>query len=205
MITINNLTYSYDKRFSALFQLNVTFKNNKSYVLYSSQELETQTLFRILTKQDKDYIGEIFYEDKNLKEISLKNLSVSYITKTPFLLNNKSVIYNIAYPLIIRKEKKSLALNNAKEILQTFGYDGLLNLKIKNLNYKQKIIVTILRAVLRNAEYIFCDDIFIDEEINLILDKILLNKTCLIASKNKDFKLNENFEYLEFNGGSLKN
>ena len=204
MITINNLTYSYDKRFSALFQLNVTFKNNKSYVLYSSQELETQTLFRILTKQDKDYIGEIFYEDKNLKEISLKNLSVSYITKTPFLLNNKSVIYNIAYPLIIRKEKKSLALNKAKEILQTFGYDSLFNLKIKNLNYKQKIIVTILRAVLRNAEYIFCDDIFIDEEINLILDKILLNKTCLIASKNKDFKLNENFEYLEFNGGSLK-
>lgn len=204
MITINNLTYSYDKRFSALFELNVTFKNNKSYVLYSSQELETQTLFRILTKQDKDYIGEIFFEDKNLKEISLKNLSVSYITKTPFLLNNKSVIYNIAYPLIIRKEKKSLALNKAKEILQTFGYDSLLNLKIKNLNYKQKIIVTILRAVLRNAEYIFCDDIFIDEEINCLLDKILLDKTCLIASKNKDFKLNENFEYLEFNGGSLK-
>ena len=108
MITINNLTYSYDKRFSALFQLNVTFKNNKSYVLYSSQELETQTLFRILTKQDKDYIGEIFYEDKNLKEISLKNLSVSYITKTPFLLNNKSVIYNIAYPLIISERRQRL-------------------------------------------------------------------------------------------------
>ena len=107
MIEIKNLSFRYDKKFYALFNIALTIYDNQKILMSCKQELETQTLFRILSKQEKDYSGDIYFDNKNLKEIKTANLDVCYITKTPYLLKNKSVLYNIAYPLIIRKENKN--------------------------------------------------------------------------------------------------
>ena len=91
MIEIKNLSFRYDKKFYALFNIALTIYDNQNILMSCEQELETQTLFRILSKQEKDYSGDIYFDNKNLKEIKTANLDVCYITKTPYLLKNKSV------------------------------------------------------------------------------------------------------------------
>lgn len=197
MITVKDLTYKYDSRFFALFNVNLQFIDNKNYLIFSMQELESQTLFRILSKQYKDYSGEIFIDNANLKSTPLNKLNIAYITKEPFLINNKSVLYNIAYPQIIRGEDKTKSLENAKSILINFGFENLINKKTKDLSKEEKITITILRATIRKPKYILIDDIFSDDErrINLIYE-LSKNSQLIFAindinkrDKFKDFEL----------------
>lgn len=184
MIKINNLTYNFDSRFSALFNFSYEFLDGKNYLIFSPQELESQTIFRILSKQYKKYSGEIFFDNKNLNSIPLKNLSVSYLTKTPFLLNNKSVEFNIAYPLILRGEKKSVAIEKANSILKDFNYLHISKRKVNQLDEKTQLIVSIFRAMIRHPQYIFADDIFVDEEVLSLFKVLEKNSNCIVAIKD---------------------
>lgn len=199
MIKINNLTYNFDARFSAIFNFSYEFLDKKNYLIYSSQELESQTLFRILSKQYKNYSGEIFIDGKNLKSMRLKDLSVAYLTKTPFLLKNKSAKFNIAYPLILRGEKKSVAVEKASAILNEFNYSHISEKKVKQLDEKTQLIVSLLRAMIRRPQYVFADDIFFDEEL-LSLFKILeKNSNCFVATKNmNDVKAFKDYSLITF-------
>ena len=212
MIELKNLFLNYDKRFSVLFNINLKFKKNNQYILYSENDLETQALFRILTKQDKDYTGEIFLNSKNLKDIKLKELSIGYVTKTAYLLKFKTVKYNIAYPLIIRKENKKLSLEKAEKLLIENLQENLINKKIKNLTNFEKILITLFRVIIRNPDVILIDNIFSNlkenEEkiiINLI-NKLNQNKIILIAVNNENIikKFNIN-NIIYFKNGNIEN
>ncbi len=206
MIKIENLSFKYDRKFFAIFNLNLTIFDGQKLAIFSEHELETQTLFRILSKQEKGYSGNIFFDGKNLKEMPLKNLDICYLTKTPYLLKNKSVLHNIAYPLIIRKENKNNSLKLAEKILEKYNLIELKNKKIKNLSKNEQFSIILLRCAIRNPKFIFCDCINFDENnFNLFLD-ICKNATTLVA-KNNDNKIkcqHVEFDYIKFVGGSIE-
>ena len=114
MIEIKSLTYSYDSKFSALFEIDLNINQN---TLILSDELSSKTLFRLLTKQYKDYQGEILINNINLKQTKIKDLSISYITNPPYLIKNKLASYNLAYPLIVRKEDKKQSFQTQYNVL----------------------------------------------------------------------------------------
>lgn len=129
MIETKNLNFAYDKKFYTLFNINLKFFDGQKYMIFSEQELESKTLFRILSKQEKGYSGDIFFDGKNLREISAKNLDICYLVNSPILFKHKSVLYNIAYPLIVRKsllENQKYLFENTENNLQEN------NLKNKN-------------------------------------------------------------------------
>ena len=203
MITIKNLSFRYDKKFCAIFNINLSIADNQKLAMYSEQQLETQTLFRILSKQEKNYLGEIYFDDKNLKDISIKDLDVCYITQTPYLLKNKSVLFNIAYPLIIRKENKINSLKIAEKLLDKYNLNKLKNKKIKNLSKNEQISVILLRCAIRKPKYIFCDNINFDiNNLNLFLE-IIKDSTTLIAI-NQSNNFFQDFDHITFVGGSIE-
>lgn len=210
MIEIKNLSYKFDKRFYVLYDVTLTIKSQEKIVINSNNFLDTQMLFRIVSKQDKDYTGEIYFDDVSLKKTKLKDLSISYIAKTPFLLNNKSVLYNIAYPLMVRKSKKVEALKLANQILIKFNHQNLQDKKIKELSHYEKIIVSILRAIIRTPKYIFVEDIFEElnkeqiEEVVGILNLLPTNTTLIVSTNNEYVSNNINFtNTLSFTNGTL--
>jgi len=208
MIKIKNLTYNYDKRFSTLYNLNLDIKKDEKLILLNETGLESQTLFRLIAKQDKIQKGEILFHTKNLKDIKFKDLSICYITQKPYLLN-KSVIKNLIYPLTIRGIKKQLAIEKATDILQEFDEIKLIDKKVKQLSYFEKIKVSIMRAYMREYELILIDDIFnFDENKNKELinsiNKLIINKTAIIALKNnKNIDNFTNFKVFTLKNGIL--
>ena len=201
MIEIKNLSFRYDKKFWAIYNVNLTIDDNQKLALDSVQELETQTLFRILSKQEKNYLGEIYIDGKNLQDISIKNLDICYLTKTPYLLKNKDVLFNIAYPLIIRKENKINSLKIAEKLLEKYNLLELKNKKIKNLSKNEQISIILLRCAIRKPKYIFCDNIDFDtNNLDLFLE-IIQNSTTLIASNKRN--IYKGFAPIKFVGGSI--
>lgn len=210
MIEIKNLSYQYDKRFYSLYNVNLNIKESEKILFFTENQLETFTLFRILSKQYKSYEGTISINQKDLKSIPIKNIDISYITSTPYLLKFKSIIYNLAYPLIIRKTKKRIAFSIAKEILEKYNLKYLVDKKIKNLSYLEKIILTLLRAKMTNKSIILIDDIFSNlttNDLNYILNliyQLFKGKTILISTipdlKNKF----PSYIIYQFKNGSLE-
>lgn len=206
MIEIKNLSFRYDKKFYALFNIALTIYDNQKILMSCEQELETQTLFRILSKQEKDYSGDIYFDNKNLKEIKTANLDVCYITKTPYLLKNKSVLYNIAYPLIIRKENKNNSLKIAEKLLKKYNLIQLKNKKIKKLTKNEQISIILLRCAIRNPKYIFCDDIDFDQNNFELFINISKNSTILFAKNNyNNNTLIASFQTNTINSQNIKN
>ena len=206
MIEIKNLSFRYDKKFYALFNIALTIYDNQKILMSCEQELETQTLFRILSKQEKDYSGDIYFDNKNLKEIKTANLDVCYITKTPYLLKNKSVLYNIAYPLIIRKENKNNSLKIAEKLLKKYNLIQLKNKKIKKLTKNEQISIILLRCAIRNPKYIFCDDIDFDQNNFELFINISKNSTILFAKNNyNNNTLIASFQTNTINSKNIKN
>lgn len=205
MIKTTNLFYNYDSKFSALYNINIKFENN---TIILSDELSSKTLFRVLSKQDTDYIGEVFINNKNLKEIKLKDLSLSYITNPPYLLKNKTISYNIAYPLIIRKENKKQALQKSIEIMQQFE---LSDKKIKGCTYFEKLLTALLRTFIRHPKIILIDDIFTnlkEEEQCVILNVIsnLSKNSLIIIALNNKKMLNKfkDYKIIKLLNGSIE-
>ncbi len=132
MIEIKNLNFAYDKKFYTLYNVNLKFFDGQKYMIFSEQELESKTLFRIISKQEKDYQGDVIFDGKNLKEISTKNLDICYLTNEPIFFKHKSVLYNIAYPLIVRKN----LLGNEKYLFKNIQNNSTKN----NINDEEKLL-----------------------------------------------------------------
>ena len=162
----------------------------------------TTAIMRTISKIDKDYTGEIFIDDENIKNIKDKDLSVAYLPQKPVLFKNKNIFKNLYFPLKIRKIDKNSAKNlinsvffelknnnfeifnnyldlkNKKENLNNNDLiDKILNLKVKNLNLSEKKILTLIRAVLRKPKYILLENFFEDlDESYFTIVTYLLNK-----------------------------
>lgn len=220
MIKIENLSFRYDKRFYALHNVNLNILDNKKYMIFSSQELESQTLFRIITKQEKTFSGDVFIDNENIRKINIKNLDICYITKDLNLIKNKDVLYNIAYPLIIRKENKKNSKIIAEKLLEKYNLINLKHKKIKKLTNGEKLSLIMLRSAIREPKLIIFDYFNFDEFNFNLFFKITKNATVLFSTTDKNLLTkfnnfiaknhstigteNNQFELIEFVGGTIE-
>ena len=134
-------------------------------------------------------------------------MSIAYITKPPYLLNNKTVTYNIAYPLIIRKENKKEALQKASLLMKEYK---LKENKVKNCTNFEKLMISLIRTLIRHPQTILIDDIFTnlnDVELSRVLDIINLisKKSLVVIALNNNHLLDKFKDYniIKLFNGSL--
>lgn len=157
MIEFKNVYLRYIKDFYTLYDIN--FEIN-SHTLFLGDCFDgTNSIFRLIAKIDKKYLGEIFIQGKDLKQIKDKALDIAYVSAEPFLFKNKTVFENLYYPLKIRKfntiDAKNLINNYAKQ----FKID-ILEKKAKDLSFSEQKIVTLLRALVRKPVYVLVEHLF---------------------------------------------
>ena len=80
MIKFDSVTIKYVHEFFSLLNFNLEIKNNILIVgdFYSG----STAIVRTLTKLDKNYTGEIYIDDINIKEIKNEDLSIAYVSET---------------------------------------------------------------------------------------------------------------------------
>lgn len=188
MIEFKNVSIKYSNHFFSLMNFNL--KINSSTFL-SGNEIFTSAIARALSKIDKFYTGDIIIDGSNLKKIKNSKLNIAYIPQIPYLFENKSIEFNLSYPLKIRKEKKEIIANKLeliKPFLTDLGITSIFN-KANTLTNSQKKLICLLRATIREPNYFIIENLFEDlDELHTNLAKSIIesikSKSIIIAIEN---------------------
>ncbi|MCL2555710.1 MAG: ATP-binding cassette domain-containing protein [Firmicutes bacterium] len=121
-------------------------------------------LIKILSGLEEIDSGNIFIGDKEIGAIKSKNREISLLSSSTPLFINKSVYFNLSYPLRKRGIKKSEVEKKIIEISSEFELTEL-DRKVKDLFEKEKIRVMIARAFVKDIKLLLVDEpiTFIDD------------------------------------------
>lgn len=207
MIEFRHVYLKYIKDFYTLYDINLSINENSLLIGQCSDG--TNSILRLISKIDKKYEGNIFFNDLNLKVLKDKDLDIAYVSESPYLFKNKSVFENLYYPLKIRKVKQNEAKIIIDSYINKFKIDFTLN-KIKNLTHSQQKIVTLLRALIRKPKYVLLERYFNDLDENQIsLAENIINEmkqhSTIIACEDLDTNIScfNDFRRIKLENGSL--
>ena len=162
MILVNDIKFSYSKH-EVFDNLSLTFEGGKIYGLLGLNGAGKSTLVRCINLLERPTEGKVYLDDLELTSASKKELlkarrNIGMIFQQFNLLEQKSVIENICYPLLISGGRKNEALTKARQMLKLVDLTEKENSYPSQLSGGQKQRVAIARALATNPKYLLCDE-----------------------------------------------
>lgn len=147
----------------ALNNINLEIEQGEIFGIIGMSGAGKSTLVRCLNYLEKPTSGEVIIEGENLGELTEKQLrekrkSIAMIFQHFNLLMQKTVLDNVAFPLIIQGKSKKEARARAKELLKEVGLSEKEKTYPSKLSGGQKQRVAIARALASNPHILLCDE-----------------------------------------------
>lgn len=162
ILSLKDISYSYNSNKSVLEDVNIDFKKGKFYTIVGPSGSGKTTLISLACGLDAPSSGEIFYMEESLKNISLekyRNKFVSIIFQGYNLLNYLSAIENITAAMNIKGIKTSNNKEFAIDMLNRVGITKEQGMqKTLTLSGGQQQRVAIARALCCDSDLIIADE-----------------------------------------------
>lgn len=189
MFEIKNITKKYNEEI-ALDNVSMSIGNGMNFIVGASGSGKS-TLLKVISGIEKEFDGEVYYNNQNIHKLSEKEISYFYNNIIGFvwqdfnLLEELTVIENILLPTHLKEH-----INNDyfKRIMKELKLNKLEDKQVKYLSGGQKQRVAIARELMKCPEVIIADeptsalDKQTAKEIMGILRKISENKTVIIVT-----------------------
>ncbi len=164
MIELKNVQYQYHyDNFAVIKNATFTLSEPVSTVACDIQSGKT-TFCRLFT--ELKYNGSILLDGTELSQIPPSQREILVLSSVPTFFNHRSVMFNIAYPLKVRKIPKESAKNIVLQVAQKLNLTDLLNKKICKLTLPQQRLVALARGLTVSRKYVFFDDFFFEGELS---------------------------------------
>lgn len=146
----------------AVKQVNLEIEKGEIYGIIGFSGAGKSTLVRCMNLLEVP-TGAVYFEDVNLLSVSAKQLrkyrqKIGMIFQQFNLLEQKDVIDNICYPLLIAGVSKKKARERAIELLELVELSDKEHAYPAQLSGGQKQRVAIARALATNPEVLLCDE-----------------------------------------------
>lgn len=166
MIELKNLTKVYKGtagEVKALENINLTIKDGEIFGIIGLSGAGKSTLVRCINLLERPTGGDVLIDGKNLMTMKERELletrrSIGMIFQGFNLLEQRTVLKNVCYPLEIAKVKKESAIKKAKEMLKLVGLSDKEGAYPSQLSGGQKQRVAIVRALCMNPEVMLFDE-----------------------------------------------
>nr|WP_272507505.1 ABC transporter ATP-binding protein [Clostridium aestuarii] len=190
--------YKNNKEKPAVNKVDLELEKGKVIIFVGPSGCGKSTLLKMINRLYEPNSGEIFIDDKNIKEISPVQLrrSMGYVVQQTGLFPHMTVLENISVvPQMLNWEKNKI-LDRAKELLELVNLepDTYLNRFPKEISGGQQQRVGIARAMAANPEILLMDEPFsaIDVITRVKLQNEIINlqrksnKTIFIVTHDVD-------------------
>jgi len=166
MIEIRHLNKTYrtaDKDIVALEDINLTINDGEIFGIIGLSGAGKSTLVRCINLLEQPSAGEVIVDGESITALPRKELlklrrSIGMIFQGFNLLEQRSVLRNVCFPLEIAGVKKKEARARATELLSLVGLADRAEAYPSQLSGGQKQRVAIARALATQPKYLLCDE-----------------------------------------------
>ena len=147
----------------ALKDVNLTIADGEIFGIIGLSGAGKSTLVRCINLLERPTSGEVLVDGQNIMALSQKELlqvrrQIGMIFQGFNLLEQRTVLRNICFPLEISGTPKAEAKKRAEELLRVVGLSDKAASYPSQLSGGQKQRVAIARALATNPRYLLCDD-----------------------------------------------
>lgn len=161
-LTANNISVSYGGN-KIIEDISIVLHKGEIVSLLGASGVGKTTLFNVLSGLLVPDSGTITMDDEN---ITGKTGKLSYMLQKDMLLPFKTIVDNVALPLVIKGKKKKEARRTASSYFEEFGLSGTENKYPKQLSGGMRQRAALLRT------YLFSDQVALLDEPFSALDTI---------------------------------
>ena len=166
MIEIRHLNKTYrtaEKDIVALEDINLTIRDGEIFGIIGLSGAGKSTLVRCINLLEQPSAGEVIVDGESITALPRKELlklrrSIGMIFQGFNLLEQRSVLRNVCFPLEIAGVKKKEARERAMELLSLVGLADRAEAYPAQLSGGQKQRVAIARALATKPKYLLCDE-----------------------------------------------
>ncbi len=211
-IRLNGVSFGYEAEKPILHDIDLTFDAGKRYAIVGTSGSGKSTLLNLLMASHSDYVGEITYDDTELRNIGAESLygMVSLIQQNVFIFN-ASIRDNITMFADFDDEEvdRAIALSGLGELIAQRGEDYLCGENGSGLSGGEKQRISIARSLLKKSQVLLVDEATaaLDAETaHKVSDAILDLKgvTCIVVTHSLDENLLKRYDgILALKNGSV--
>ena len=166
IIEIKNLSKTFgagENQVAALQNVSLQVEKGDIFGIIGLSGAGKSTLVRCINLLERPDCGEVLFHGKNLTTMSEKELrqqrrNISMIFQSFNLLDQRTALDNICFPLELVGTPRKEAKKRALELLETVGLPDKANAYPVQLSGGQKQRIAIARALASNPEVLLCDE-----------------------------------------------
>lgn len=166
MIELRNLNKTFhtqDGALTALDDINLTVQDGEIFGIIGLSGAGKSTLVRCMNLLERPTHGEVLVDGQDLMNLSPAGLrevrrNIGMIFQSYNLLEQRTVLRNVLYPLELTHEDRRTARTRAMQLLELVGLADRASAYPAQLSGGQKQRVAIARALATNPHYLLCDE-----------------------------------------------
>ena len=166
IIEIKNLSKTFgtgDNQVAALHNVSLAVKPGEIFGIIGLSGAGKSTLVRCINLLERPDEGQMLFHGKNLmvmkdKQLRQQRRTISMIFQSFNLLDQRTALDNILFPLELVGTPRKEAKQRALELLETVGLPDKANAYPVQLSGGQKQRIAIARALASNPEVLLCDE-----------------------------------------------
>lgn len=167
-----------DMSASEIWLKDVRFDKGNHYLITAESGRGKSSLLSYIFGERADYLGNIFYDDKNINQIKsgewveVRKTRLSFIFQGLRLFTDLTVDENIALKNRLTGFKSQCEITN---LLEQVGIADKINTKVRYLSFGQQQRVAIIRALCQPFDFLLMDEPFshLDESNVKLLSSLI--------------------------------
>lgn len=210
-IQLNNVSFSYDNEKVTLDNISYDFTSGKKYAIVGDSGSGKSTLMNLLFGYYDNYKGSIMMNGREFRHYSPEqiNKDISIVQQDVFIFDdtlraNLTLGNQFSESLIYDAVERA----GLSELVSTHGMDYICGEDGSNLSGGEKQRISIARALLRDSEVIFFDEVTssLDNRTTMEIEETInsLDKTCIAITHKLNLNVLRKYdEIIVFNEGRL--
>lgn len=163
MIKFNNVSKVYYGKKTALQGINFSLPKGSLTYLMGHSGAGKSTLLKLIMGMEKANGGQILFNDYDITRLPQREMpflrhQIGMIHQDDYLLNNESVLNNVALPLIIAGISRKEAQKKARESLEKVSLKGYEHYFPSALSGGERQRVDIARAIVHKPQILLADE-----------------------------------------------